>query len=43
MKKIIKWFICSGCGIKINISFLQNETEKQVKCSHCGKYSIIKK
>jgi predicted RNA-binding Zn-ribbon protein involved in translation (DUF1610 family) len=44
MKEVIsKWFLCSGCGIKITINFSDKELEKQIKCTHCGKYSIVRK
>jgi predicted RNA-binding Zn-ribbon protein involved in translation (DUF1610 family) len=43
MKEIIsKWFICTGCDRKITINFTEKEQEKQIKCAHCGKYSIVR-
>jgi DNA-directed RNA polymerase subunit RPC12/RpoP len=42
MKEIVsKWFLCNGCDRKITINFSEKEKEKQIKCTHCGKYSII--
>jgi len=44
MKDIIsKWFLCTGCDRKITINFTEKEQEKQIKCTHCGKYSIVTK
>lgn len=44
MKKLIeKWFLCNGCDRKITINFSLKEDEKQIRCTHCGKYNIVKK